>query len=164
MREVQKYTERFMKGINKQQRKEEKRYLRKLGKQQESYDFRLEAQDEMLDAQLNSLAEQSAYQQDYYSSLLSQITSQQEAELTARREEFAQQNLESEDAIARLQQDIERLSLISSPPVVNIDTRPGMLGFSQAQQASQSRQRLGMIGTRKAGPQRSSALGLTTAA
>lgn len=164
MRDVQRSTDRYIRKIAKQQRKAEKRYLRKLGKQEMGFAGQLEMQAGMLDAQLNSLASQSAGQEQYYSSLLGLITSQQEAELSAMRQRYERQNRQSKRNISRLQQDIERLSLISTPPDIQVDTRPGVVGFSQAQQASLGRQRLGLIGTKKLAPQRTSALGLNVAA
>lgn len=140
------------------------RYTERLGNQELSLINQFSQQQSMLNSQLNSLTRQSNTQVQDYRNLLKEITSQQETQLSSLREGFEEQNRQSESRIEDLQKDIERLSAISAAPKINVDTRPGVVGFSQAQQSSQQRQRLGMIGTRKATPQRYSSLGLTTAA
>jgi hypothetical protein len=153
-----------MSQIAKLQSKEENRFLGLLGSQEGALSGQLELQQDLLDSQLDNIAGKSEEQERYYTSLLGLITRQQETELSAIRDKFSQQNLQSEETISRLQKDIERLSLISSQPSIPVDTRPGIIGLSSAQQSSQSRQRLGMIGSRKTAPQRTSALGLNIAA
>jgi len=151
-KEAEKETARYLAQIQKQQDKEAQRYQKLFQNQQDAFSFQLAAQQMGLDRQLAGIAQQSEGQMSAYESLLTRITQQQEYELGNMRSMFDQQNLESESVISRLQGDIERLSKINKPPSIDVDTRAGIVGISQFQQASQKRQQRGVTGGRRAAP------------
>lgn len=159
---VKRGTKDYTKRINRQQEREAERYQDLLRQQRKTFDRQLQVQNKTLDRQLQTISKQAVGQQQLYKSLLEQTTSQQKQELVAMRRQYAQENLQTEANVARLQRDIERLSAINAPPSISIDTRPAVVGLSAAQQSSQQRQTLGLVGTRRA-PARIGAIGLDIA-
>ena len=153
-------TRSYEQTIEKQAQAEIGGYESLLKQQQEAFTKQLTSQQDFLGSQLSTIQQQSAAQQESYQALLTQLTQKQEQELGSLREQYSQQNLKSEETIAQLQKDIERLSTINKPPTINVDTRPALIGQSKAQKASQERQRLGLVGTRRSTP--TAAQGLRT--
>jgi hypothetical protein len=155
-------TQGYNKRIKKQQKKEAKLYQGLVSQQQSAFAGQLAAQNQMLNQQLQTITQQSTLQQQRYQALMRQTTRQQQQQLTAIRRQYNRGNRKSERTIARLQDDIKRLSTINRPPNIPIDTRPAVIGLSAAQQSSQQRQTLGLVGTRKA-PAQTGTLGLDIA-
>lgn len=145
-------TRNYERAIDQDVKKEIQGYESLLKQQQDSFTKQLTEQQAFLSTQLGTIQSQSQGQLQSYQSMLDQLTQKQATELETIRSQYAQQNAISEQTLAKLQKDIERLSNINKAPTINIDTRPAVVGQSKAQQASQARQQLGMIGTRRATP------------
>lgn len=154
----------YLKGVRKTQQKEQSRYSNLLFNQESAFANQIASQGQFLDQQLSTIASQSAGEVGRYESLISRIMQQQESELGGMRQLFDRQNLESENLIASLQTEIQRLSRPASPPKIDVDTRAGIVGISGFQETSQKRQRLGTSGGRRATRNApASAFGLETA-
>lgn len=152
-------TRNYERAIDQQVKQDTQGYGSLLKQQQESFTRQLTEQQNFLGQQLGTIQSQSQQQLQSYQSLLTQITQQQERELSTIREQFSRGNAQSEETIARLQKDIERLSTINRPPAFNVDTRPAVIGRSRAQLNSQKRQAQGTAGGRRSTPTAAQGLG-----